>query len=147
VPAGGFRNGTAEEGLEGNVASRALDWFRQAERDLRLARVAAEAGSHDWACFAAQQAAEKAVKAVYLSRNCEAWGYSVTALLSNLPADARPGDDLIDGARELDRHYIPSRYPNSHPQGAPYEYYSGRDSARAVGYAESILRFCARLLD
>jgi len=40
------------------VASRHLDWFRQADADLRLARHARDGAAHDWACFAAQQAAE-----------------------------------------------------------------------------------------
>ena len=40
--------------------------------------------------------------------------------------------DLIDAARELDRHYIPARYPNAHPQGAPYEFYARADAERAV---------------
>jgi len=28
-----------------------------------------------------------------------------------------PPNDLMTYARELDRHYIPSRYPNAHPSG------------------------------
>jgi len=33
--------------------TRARDWFRQAENDLELARLARKAGRHEWACFAA----------------------------------------------------------------------------------------------
>ena len=63
------------------VASRHLDWLRQADADLRLARHAREGAAHDWVCFAAQQAAEKALKAVLMSRGADAWGNTVTALL------------------------------------------------------------------
>ena len=42
------------------MASRAGDWFRQAERDLEQAADCRTAGRHEWACFAAHQAAEKA---------------------------------------------------------------------------------------
>ena len=50
--------------LECSVVSRHFDWLRQADADLRLARHARDGAAHDWACFAAQQAAEKALKAV-----------------------------------------------------------------------------------
>ncbi len=38
--------------------------FVQAERDLDQARASQVEGRHEWACFAAQQSAEKAVKSV-----------------------------------------------------------------------------------
>jgi HEPN domain-containing protein len=43
------------------MPSRAQDWFRQAERDLDQARASRQDERHEWACFAAQQAAEKAI--------------------------------------------------------------------------------------
>jgi HEPN domain-containing protein len=67
------------------------------------------------AAFAAQQAAEKAVKAVYQRLGAEARGHSVTQLLSSLPPTARPAEALIEIAKDLDRHYITPRYPS---QGA-----------------------------
>jgi len=42
------------------VPDRSRDWFAQAERDLEHARSAQREGRHEWACFAAHQAAEKA---------------------------------------------------------------------------------------
>jgi len=45
------------------MANRYADWLRQAEADLRHARNARESGDFEWSCFAAQQAAEKALKA------------------------------------------------------------------------------------
>ena len=47
------------------MPSRAEDWLRQASRDLQLTREALAGGIFEWAAFAAQQAAEKAVKALY----------------------------------------------------------------------------------
>lgn len=126
------------------MASRAKDWFLQARRDLEHARKALEAGHYEWACFAAQQAAEKAVKAVYQQRGGEGRGHSVAALLRSLSI-AVP-QELVEVAMELDRHYIPARYPNSHPQGAPYESYSRTDAERATGHASAIIQFCERHL-
>jgi HEPN domain-containing protein len=47
------------------VVSRARDWFRQSLRDLELAERIMYADYYEWACFVAQQAAERAVKALY----------------------------------------------------------------------------------
>ena len=49
------------------MPNRARDRFAQAERDLEQAGASQRDGRHEWACFAAQQAAEMAVKALHLS--------------------------------------------------------------------------------
>jgi len=118
---------------------RAEDWFRQALKDLEQANSSRAEGRHEWACFAAQQAAEKAVKALHLRLGQEAWGHVVARLLRDLPAPAP--DSLLDKARVLDGHYIPSRYPNSHPEGAPFEHYGQLQSEDAIRYAGEILEF------
>src|SRR5215470_1049165 len=60
-----------------DVAERSRDWFRQAVHDLAHARNASGTGSHDWACFAAQQAAEKTLKALIARLGGESWGHSL----------------------------------------------------------------------
>ena len=47
-----------------DTASR---WFDQAKWDLKAARDSEAAGNYEWACFQAQQAAEKALKAFLLA--------------------------------------------------------------------------------
>ena len=56
------------------MAERSRDRIEQAERDLEQARWSAKGGFHEWACFASQQSAEKAVKAFYqrLGGGCRA---------------------------------------------------------------------------
>jgi len=124
------------------MVSRAGDWLRQAIRDLEHARKSMELGDYEWACFAAHQAAEKAVKALYQKLGIEVWGHSVSRLLEHLPEELKPPRDLVDKAKELDRHYIPTRYPNFHTEGAPLDYYTERDARRAVEYAREILEYC-----
>ena len=111
-------------------------------RDLEHARKSVELGDYEWACFAAQQAAEKAVKALYQKLGMEVWGCSVSRMLEQLPDEHRAPGELVDGAKELDRHYIPTRYPNFHPEGAPMDYYTRADAERAIGHAEEIIGFC-----
>jgi HEPN domain-containing protein len=123
------------------LVSRAGDWLRQALKDYDHARRSIEMGDYEWACFASHQAAEKAVEALYQSVGIEAWGHSVSRMLENLPEGLKPPGELIEGAKELDRNYIPSRYPNFHPEGAPLDYYTRNDAERAIKHAGEIIEF------
>jgi HEPN domain-containing protein len=44
------------------LADRSADWVDQALRDLEQAEQSMQAARHEWACFAAHQAVEKALK-------------------------------------------------------------------------------------
>ncbi len=121
------------------MPNRARDWLNQATRDLEQAEDSRRAGRHEWACFAAQQAAEKAVKALHLHLGQEAWGHVVARLLQELPDGIRVPAELVEKGRVLDSFYIPPRYPNSHPEGAPFEHYGPLQSEEAIRYAHEIL--------
>lgn len=123
------------------MPNRSGDWFRQAVRDMEQAEDSRRAGRHEWACFAAHQAAEKAVKALHLRHGQEAWGHTVASLLQDLPAHVRAQEGLADRARVLDNYYIPARYPNGHPEGAPFEHYGPLQSDEAIAHARAILEF------
>jgi len=121
------------------MTDRSKDWFDQAQRDLEQAESSQSEGRHEWACFAAQQSAEKAVKALHLFLKQEAWGHVVARLLKELPLTI--SEDLIDKAKVLDGLYIPTRYANGHPEGAPFEHYGKIQSRDAIEYAREILEF------
>ena len=123
------------------MASRAHDWLRQSRRDLEQAAESRAAGRHEWACFAAHQAAEKAVKALHLHCGQEAWGHVVARLLRDLPPAVSVPEALVDQAHVLDTFYIGPRYPNSHPEGAPFEHYGKLQSEEAVRYAGALVEF------
>ena len=125
---------------------RSRDWMDQAEGDLKHARSDLEHGFYEWACFSSQQAAEKAVKAVFQKIGAEAWGHSVADLLKGLSEKYRIPDELINGALELDKAYIPTRYPNVHPSGSPRSRYTKDEARRLIAHAEGIFKFCADLL-
>jgi HEPN domain-containing protein len=121
------------------MPNRARDWLNQATRDLEQAEDSRRAARHEWACFAAHQAAEKAVKALHLHLGQEAWGHVVARLLQELPDTIRVPAELVEKGRVLDSFYIPPRYPNSHPEGAPFEHYGPLQSEEAIRYAHEIL--------
>lgn len=124
------------------LVERSKDWMEQAEWDLSHANRDLETGFYDWACFSAQQAAEKAVKAVFQKLGAEALGHSVADLLNELPDQVKPSAQLVDHGLELDKVYISARYPNAHPSGSPANRYIVREAERLAGYAEEIIEFC-----
>ena len=127
------------------MADRSRDWFGQAERDLEQALASQRDGRHEWACFAAQQAAEMAVKALHLALGQEAWGHVVARLIRELPS---PQVDLQEKAKVLDNYYVATRYANGHVEGPPFEHYGALQSTEAIAYATEIIAFVrARLAD
>jgi HEPN domain-containing protein len=118
--------------------------MRQAEADLRHARNALEDGDFEWAAFASHQSGEKAVKALFQRRNLDAWGHAVSLLLGSLPDEVKPDGTLIDLAKELDKHYIPTRYPNGFDRGAPVDFYTEKEAREAIAGAEAIIDWCRR---
>ncbi|RTI02809.1 DNA-binding protein [Thermus scotoductus] len=125
---------------------RSRDFILQAKRDLEHARFALEKGFYEWAAFSAQQAAEKAVKAVFQHLGAVAWGHSVLGLLEELAKRHPVSEALLDGASELDKAYIPTRYPDALPEGAPFERYRRPEAERLLRHAEEIYEFCQSLL-
>ncbi len=123
---------------------RSGDWLRQAERDLAHARTSAEAGDHEWACFASHQAAEKALKGLHQALGGEGWGHSVASLLTGVRQKLQVEDELVTCGLSLDKLYIPTRYPNGFDVGAPADYYTEEDSRGAIERAERIVAFCRR---
>ena len=123
------------------MPNRSQDWFRQAERDLDQARDSERTSRHEWACFAAQQAAEKAVKSLHLHLGQEAWGHTVAKLFVELPDSVRYPAEIVEKARVLDAYYVGPRYPNGHPEGSPFEHYGSLQSGEAIRYAGEIIEF------
>jgi HEPN domain-containing protein len=130
------------------MRGEALRWLSEARWDLETARFLHEAERFNAACFYAHQSAEKAAKALLYSVNEAPWGHSVRVLLERY--FCRRGEEveeLLHHARVLDRHYIPSRYPNAHPSGTAYEAYSAMDSSEAIRMAERVLEYASGRLE
>ncbi|MEM4539817.1 MAG: HEPN domain-containing protein, partial [Candidatus Korarchaeota archaeon] len=77
-----------------------------------------------------------------------AWGHSVLELFEALrDIYELEVDYFLPKARELDRHYIPSRYPNVFESGYPGQYYDEETSTRSIQYAEEILNWVKKKLE
>jgi len=115
---------------------RSNDWMDQAEGDLEHAKSDKDHGFYNWACFSAQQAAEKA----------EGWGRSIADLLEALSTSHEVPQELKNAALELDKAYIPTRYPNALPSGSPRRRYTKGEAERLIKHATEIVGFCSDLL-
>jgi HEPN domain-containing protein len=124
------------------MGNRYLDWLRQADADLSHAEHALTSGDYEWSCFSSQQAAEKAVKALFLRHGQDAWGHTVSALLGALPGGIYAEEKLIEDAKALDKHYMPTRYPNGFDSGAPTDFYTKKEAEDAIACAKRIIEYC-----
>ena len=120
------------------MANRSRDWFAQAERDFAQAKASQAEGRHEWACFAAQQAAEMAVKALHLSLGQRVWGCAIAPLLEHIP---QHGLDLIEKARVLDDFSAATRDVGQRTQGPPFARYGMEHGDQAIRYAVEIVEF------
>lgn len=124
------------------MPNRCKDWLAQAKRDLNHAINASKDKDFEWSCFSAQQGAEKAVKSVFLYLHGEARGHSVFALLKALIGKVNVPKGLLEAAKILDKHYIPTRYPNGFARGIPADYYTQKEAGEAIEKAQEVIRFC-----
>ena len=131
-----------------NPRREARRWLKAAREDLEYARHAAKGGFDAPACFHAQQAAEKAVKALHYRRGARAViGHNVRALIEQLHPRQPRLDEHLDAARELDLFYLPTRYPNGLDTGTPSEAFSPAQSAHAVELALPIIDAAAAIIE
>jgi HEPN domain-containing protein len=107
-------------------------WRAEADAAMRSARLQAEAGLHNWACFAAEQATQLAVKGLLHGLGRGPWGHDLVRLGELLAEVSELPGAVADALRRLSRHYIPARYPDAHPSGPPGIHYGPADSAQAL---------------
>jgi len=122
------------------------DWWEQALRDVQHARHALDDADYEWSAFAAQQGAEKAHKALVIAKDGKPRGHSITALVEALPQAATAPDEVLDAAKRLDKHYIPSREPNGFDSGFPGKLYTRGEAKKAIEDAREIVDFNRRHL-
>jgi HEPN domain-containing protein len=87
------------------LSDRSSDWLAQSKRDLEHSAKDVHDGYYEHACFEAQQAAEKAVKAVYQRLHSEAWGHRVAKLLTELTdLKKAPPVELVDAGKVIEKN-------------------------------------------
>ena len=116
-------------------------WLAQGRRDFEAAQHSFDTGSYEWCAYQAQQAAEKALKALLRFHGREVRGHTLLQLLETVRDFLATSHELMTAAQELDQHYFRSRYPDSLTSGYPAEVYDEAIGGECLRYAESILEF------
>jgi HEPN domain-containing protein len=132
------------------LKAEATRWLQTAENDYDAAIILFEHKKYSLSCFHAQQAAEKATKALFYSVGDDPWGHSITKLLTlfsekNVKFSKRLSS-LEDGAKRLDQFYIPTRYPNGIPDVSPDQAYGSEDAKSGLKYARRFLAFVKEII-
>ena len=118
------------------------NWLDQAKKDLNAARHSLNSKNFDWASFQAQQAAEKALKALYIKTYNELRKVHDLVLLARklgLPTD------LIEFCVKLNKVYIETRYPDA--SGIiPALKFSYADGQKSIEMASNLLQWIEKQL-
>lgn len=125
----------------------AKNWFIQALYDFGAARSNFKDTYYAQACFWAQQSGEKSVKAIlYAEGERVVIGHSVRELVLKIK-NCNVAEEILVAGTELDKFYVPSRYPNALPGGYPSEFYDESSARFAIKMALKILRFVKSCLE
>jgi HEPN domain-containing protein len=121
----------------------AIRWLSTARDDLDSAVILRNNGKFAHSCFHAQQAGEKALKAVWYFADADPWGHSIKKLIDDLEGvDLKLHDGLKSLSRlgmVLDRFYIPTRYPNGLPDVTPDVAFTDEDANTCIENAGKII--------
>ena len=110
------------------------DWLRRAQASLALARVHGEGLLREDLCYQAQQAAEKALKALYIARGqAFLFTHDLDRLAMGLEGIGIEIPESIDQATILTRYAMDTRYPGG------FEPVGAAEHQEAVRLAETVV--------
>ena len=96
-------------------------WLDRAKDDLRFAEAGIKDGFYSQPCFLAQQAAEKAIKALIYSKEPnldlkqikELKTHNLPFLLKKVkPRGTETNEEITISVKTLNKYYLPTRYPD-----------------------------------
>ena len=119
-----------------------VEWLNRAKSSLALARQRSKEIYPEDLCFQAQQAAEKAIKALYISKNVAfPYIHDIAQLLAVLEKEGVIIPHDIKTASTLTLYAAQTRYPGLENPVNDEEYHKALESAeRVVVWAEKIIK-------
>ena len=119
----------------------AREWISRARSDLALAQARPEGVYLEDLCFHAQQAAEKAIKALLIRNGIQfPYVHDLAALLTRLERATGDLPDSIRQAERLTQFAVEARYPGTAPPVGEEKY------QEAVKLADEVVRWAEKQL-
>lgn len=118
-------------------------WFLQAVEELDTAKVCFNGRKWFASAFWCQQAAEKALKALYLFKKKESPG--TTHSLTFLGRELGVPTEFWNLLRELTKEYYISRYPDA-TEDVPYKIYTENDAKQYLTLSERLIKWVEQQL-
>jgi len=129
------------------VREEAIWWLETAKRDIKRAERSLEHGDRAAATFWAEQAAEKALKALHIAfKGTIPKIHSIKRLFEELGTNLGLDEEVLEAAYELTQYYYLSHYPDI-VEGVPDEVISSATAERAVRVAKRIVEAAERALE
>ena len=117
------------------------EWLNRARSSLAIAKSRVTGAYLEDLCFDAQQAAEKAIKAVLMFRDIDfPYSHDLVRLTTILEADGEQIPDTVRHAARLTRYAAHARYPGFEEPVSEQEY------TEAVEMAEAVVRWAEERL-
>lgn len=117
---------------------KARSWLNLAEEDLHWARASFEDKIFRGACFAAQQAAEKSLKAYLVSKNIVTPKiHDLVALNQACVKQDKDFEQLEEACNILSPYYLSTRYPDV----AQFEEYSENQTKDVIEQTNKVVSF------
>jgi len=124
----------------GRNIAEALRRLEQARYDLEAAQDSHKTNHNEWACFQAQQAAEKALKAYLFAKRQQPFAIHSVGALLELCKEEKLDIAGIKNSIVLDSYYVPARYPNGVPYGTvPHKAFSSEQAKGAIELASRLI--------
>ncbi len=123
-------------------------WLKQAKIDFKNAENNLNFESYELVCFLSHQTAEKSLKALLYSIGLRPFGHSLKDLVKEIEKnkDKININIPLEFATELDKHYIPTRYPDAFVSGIPHDYYSKKNANDCLKWSKKILGLAEKFL-
>ena len=117
-------------------------WLEEADNDFDMAEILLKSEKFNGAVFHYQQAVEKSLKAALYYEDKQPWGHSILSLINDLiKTSDKSFEKFKKYAREIDRHYTTTRYPDALPNLSPKEAYDVEVATKIRNEVEEIIKF------
>lgn len=121
-------------------------WLKFSDEDLRAADSTLGDEVFSAACFHAQQAVEKAIKAVLLKKTGKVPRDHSILRLTEKSEDKELFEQHKEKLEFLDKFYVPTRYPDALPGSLPECLPNREDAEKAVESAKEIVESVKKVL-